>query len=62
VPKQLVIAPRKAAIRTALLLAGSLIALTACAALPQQPLSDQAEVASSSQAADGPQTGAWSMQ
>jgi hypothetical protein len=60
VSKQLVAQPGKSAIQTVLLLAGSLVLLSACATVPQ-PNASQAAVPSSSQAADGPQTGAWSM-
>jgi hypothetical protein len=58
-PKPLVAEPRKRALRSALLLAGSLMALGACATPPQQPGAGQMETPSSSQAADGPQTAAW---
>jgi hypothetical protein len=42
----------------ALLLTGSLLAVSACAALPQQPVADPSVTPSSSQAADGPLTAA----
>jgi hypothetical protein len=49
-------------IRAVLLVAGSAALLSACVAVPEAPNAGQAAVASSSQAADGPQTSAWTMQ
>jgi hypothetical protein len=53
---------RTSAIRTILVLAGSLSLLSACAQYPEPPDSGATANPSSSQAADGPQTSAWTMQ
>ena len=59
--KEIPVQPRYSANRTLLLLVGSLILLSACAQLPTSPDARDTAVPSSSQAADGPQTAAWSM-